>query len=167
MFDVLPLTNGKVNYHDTIYPGNKSRVDLENKIAEWYAVSYKRLAEFPDKESKDNHSSDAGTINEDYFVIKWKQPAWSKYEGANNLKVYVWYAIKITAFENSYNYEIANFKIIRHQQRSFSHPFPSYVDVTLENINSATTDEKAKIISNEVDKEVKKIISSLEQFMKT
>jgi len=31
LFDILPVTNGKVNYHDTIYL-SKSRGDLENKI---------------------------------------------------------------------------------------------------------------------------------------
>lgn len=168
LFDILPVTNGKVNYHDTVHLDNKSLVNLENKITKWYAVSYKRLAKFPDKESIDDRSLDTGIIR-DYFVIKWKQPSWSKrYDaGANNLKVYVWHSIKLIAFENGYYYEITNFKIIRNERKSFLKPFPSNVDVTPENMNSATTDEKAKIVSNEIDEEVKKIISSLEQFMKS
>ena len=169
LFDILPVTNGKVNYHDTVRLNNKSLADLENKITKWYAVSYKRMAKFSDKESMDNRSSDPGTINKDYFIIKWKQPVWSKRydEGANNLKVYVWHSIKLTAFKNGYYYEITNFRIMRNERKSFLKPFPSYVDVTPENMTRATTDEKAKIVSNEIDKEVKKIISSLEQFMKS
>src|SRR5258705_8055451 len=86
LFNILPVTNGKVNYHDTVHLNNKRLVDLENKIAKWYAASYKRLAKFSDKKSMDAHSPDTGIIK-DYFIIKWKQPVWSKYEGANNLKV--------------------------------------------------------------------------------
>lgn len=169
LFDVLPVSNGKVNYHDSVFLNNKSLVDLESKITQWYAVTDRHLAEFSDKGSMDENSTDTGIIHKDYFIIKWKQPSWSKQydEGSNNLKVYVWHSIKLTAFENGYHYEITNFRIKRSERKSFVKPFPSFVDVTLENINSATTDEKAKIISNEVDSEIKKIIRSLEQFMKS
>ena len=166
LFDILPVTNGKVNYHDTIYL-NKSREELANKIAQWYVASNKHAAKFSDEESLDTHFSDTGIINQDYFIVKWKQPMWAKQyaAGSNNLKVYVWHSIKLIAFENSCYYEISHFRIKRSEKKSFLKPFPSYVDVTLENISNATTVEKAKIVCSEIDEEVNKIIISLKQFL--
>jgi len=159
LFDVLPVADGKVNYHDTVYLSNKSSEDLKARITKWYADSYAQVTKGSDHASMDQHSY--------YFVIKWKQPVWSKYPGANNLKVNVWYSVSLTAFENGYYYEITNFKIKRYERKSFLKPFPSYVDVTVENINSATTDEKAKIVCNEIDKQVREIVSLLKEFMKS
>ena len=170
LFDILPVRDGKVNYHDTIYVSDKSSADIKNKITEWLASIDSHLANISSKErmeSMDDHSFVSGMPNENFFTIKWKQPTWSNYQGANNLKVYVWYSIKLTAFENGYYYEISDLRIKRIQPRSFSHPFPSYVNVTMEKVNTSTTEEKAKIICIEVDEEIKKAISSLEQFMKT
>lgn len=166
LFDILPVTNGKVNYHDTIYI-NKSRGELANKVTQWYVASNKHAAKLSDKERIATHFADTGIINQDYFIVKWKQPMWTKqYDaGSNNLKVYVWHSIKLTAFENSCYYEISNFRIKRSEKKTFLKPFPSYVDVTLEHISDATTVEKAKIVCNKIDEEVKKIIISLKQFL--
>lgn len=165
---VLPLTNDKVNYHDTINLDKINRQNIVAKILKWYATSYKELTEYSDTVSVFDQPDSSQISCRGYHNAKWKVPLFSGHrsEADNNLKVHVWHSIKLTAFDNGYYYEITNFKVERFKMKTLLNPFSSYIDIKLEDINTKTSEKKAEIFCIDVDKKIKKLISSINQFIK-
>ena len=91
----------------------------------------------------------------------------TKYDGAdNNTTVNVWNDLRVRVVNGDCIYELTGFRVEVYKSKGVLNHWSDYLDVPLENIDRKTSEEKAKKFSEEVDKKVKKIISSLEKSLK-
>jgi hypothetical protein len=163
LFEHLPVLNGKVNYHGSIHAGNYSHEQLRNRVTRWYHDEYKKKM----NDSDTLLNMDSSIVIRGHFYAKWKMPVFSKYEDVeNNTKVKVSHQVNLRLVNNECFYEIDNFRLYVYKPKNILRPFSEFLNIPIENLTDKTSKQKAEKFCDEVDNKIKKLIASLEHFLK-
>jgi hypothetical protein len=160
LFGHLPVHNGKVNYRGSLNLNTHSVEEARIKIMHWYNDQYTKLVLGSDTSINKDGIDDI--ILKGHFLVKWKVPIFSRYlDVKNNRKVNVFHQVNLSFHNNECFYEITNFSLSVDKPKTVLRPFAEFLDIPIEFLTEKTSVQKAEQFSAEVDKKVKKIISSM------